>query len=78
MRFISHLDVQRLFKRALRRADVELLYSHGYNPHPKINIVQPLSLGFESKSDYFEIITAKEQDLVPILCREDSEQRGSC
>jgi radical SAM-linked protein len=67
MRFISHLDVQRLFKRALRRAGIELVYSQGYNPHPKINIVQPLSLGFESKSDYFEIATAKEQDIASMI-----------
>lgn len=67
MRFISHLDVQRLFKRALRRAGIELVYSQGYNPHPKINIVQPLSLGFESKSDYFEISTTKKQDIPSMI-----------
>lgn len=67
MRFISHLDVQRLFKRALRRAGIELVYSHGYNPHPKINIVQPLSLGFESKSDYFEISTVERQDIPSMI-----------
>lgn len=67
MRFISHLDVQRLFKRALRRSKIELIYSQGYNPHPKINIVQPLSLGFESLSDYFEIETSEEQNIPSMI-----------
>lgn len=67
MRFISHLDVQRLFRRALRRGKIELIYSQGYNPHPKISLVQPLSLGFESISDYFEIETLKEQNISSML-----------
>ncbi len=57
MRFISHLDLQRLFLRALKRADIRIAYSQGYNPHPKMNIVQPLALGFESESEYFEFDT---------------------
>jgi len=67
MRFISHLDLQRLFRRALRRSGVELLYSQGYNPHPKINVVQPLSLGFETLSDYFEIETVSEISILTTL-----------
>ncbi len=62
MRFISHLDLARLFKRCLKRAGVELSYSEGYNPHEKINIVQPLSLGFETTGDYFEIETVRPFD----------------
>lgn len=67
MRFISHLDIQRLFKRALRRSEIKLLYSQGYNPHPKISIIQPLSLGFESLSDYFEIETFEEQNIPSMI-----------
>ena len=62
MRFISHLDLARLFKRCLKRIGVELAYSEGYNPHEKINIVQPLSLGFETSGDYFEMETVKPYD----------------
>ena len=54
MRFISHLDLQRLFKRCIKRAGIEVAYSNGFNPHEKINIVHPLSLGFETDRDYFE------------------------
>ena len=61
-RFLSHLDLQRLFKRAMRRAGIEPAFSNGYNPHELINIVQPLSLGYESESEYFEIDTVWEYD----------------
>ena len=57
MRFISHLDLQRLFKRCIKRAGINVAYSNGFNPHEKINIVHPLPLGFETDCDYFEIDT---------------------
>ncbi|MBP5749596.1 MAG: DUF2344 domain-containing protein [Firmicutes bacterium] len=57
MRFISHLDLQRLFKRCIKRAGIAVAYSNGFNPHEKINIVHPLSLGFETDLDYFEFDT---------------------
>jgi len=57
MRFLSHLDLGRLFKRAIRKAGVKIAFSNGYNPHELINIVQPLSLGYESDSEYLEIDT---------------------
>ena len=57
MRFISHLDLARLFKRAVRKGGILVGFSNGYNPHELVNIVQPLSLGYESESEYFEIDT---------------------
>ena len=70
MRFLSHLDLGRLFRRAIKKAEIDVLYSNGFNPHERINIVQPLSLGFESESEYFEISTGKEyapDDLLSLL-----------
>ena len=66
MRFISHLDMQRLFRRVLYRANIPLEFSQGFNPHPITNIVQPLSLGFEAEKDYFEFET-KEKLLISTL-----------
>ena len=57
MRFLSHLDLYRLFRRAVNRAGIEIDFSRGFNPHEKVNIVQPLSLGFESDAEFFEIDT---------------------
>lgn len=57
MIYISHLDLQRLFKRSIRRAGIKLSYTKGFNPHPKFGFVQPLSLGFFSEAEYLEFET---------------------
>ena len=67
MRFLSHLDLGRLFKRAIKRADIDVNFSEGFNPHEKINIVHPLSLGFESDGEYFEITTNTNYDVDELL-----------
>ncbi len=59
MRFISHLDLQRLFRRSMKRAGIEPAYTGGFNPHERLYIAQPLSLGFESEKDYFEIYSER-------------------
>ncbi len=55
LKFISHLDTIRLLQRAVRRAEIKILYSKGYNPHPKFSFAMPLSLGLETYGDYIEI-----------------------
>lgn len=59
MRFISHLDLMRLFSRAARRAELPLFISKGFNPHPKIKIKQALKLGIESNREEAEILLTK-------------------
>ena len=56
MRFISHLDLMRLFTRAARRAGLPLFISRGFNPHPKIRIKRALKLGIESNREEAEIV----------------------
>lgn len=51
MRFISHLNLMRLFERALRRARLPVRITQGFNPHPKISIKRALKLGIESKTE---------------------------
>jgi radical SAM-linked protein len=49
MRFISHLDLMRLFMRAFRRADLPIKITEGFNP--KFSIKRALKLGLESESE---------------------------
>ena len=42
--YISHLDLMATMQRAFSRAGLELKYSEGFNPHPLISILLPLSL----------------------------------
>ena len=55
MIFISHLDLQRLLQRAFRRAKINLSYSEGFSPHPKMSYGNALALGVESQGEYVDI-----------------------
>lgn len=46
--YISHLDLMATMQRAFSRAGLELKYSEGFNPHPLISILLPLSVGTAS------------------------------
>jgi len=56
IKYISHLDLMRLWERALRRARVPLAYSHGFNPRPKIAVAAPLPLGFTSRGEVMDVV----------------------
>jgi radical SAM-linked protein len=56
LKYISHLDMLRLWERALRRADIPVLYSRGYNPRPKISIAAPLAVGFAGQREMMDLI----------------------
>jgi radical SAM-linked protein len=47
MRFISHLDLVRLFQRTSRRANLPVVMSQGFSPRLKISITRALKLGLE-------------------------------
>ena len=54
IKYTSHLDMLRLFKRAFRRSGIILTYSQGFNPHPKMSFAQPLSLGYSARAELLE------------------------
>ena len=51
MKFISHLDLMRLFMRAVRRAALPIKMTEGFSPHPKIRLKRALKLVVESDND---------------------------
>lgn len=53
--FISHLDMLRLFLRALRRSNLPLEYSQGYSPHPRFTLALPLPLGVTAGEEFGEV-----------------------
>ncbi len=69
IKYTSHLDMLRLFKRAFKRCDIKLKYSQGFNPHPKMSFAQPLSLGYESMGEILEIETQGSYDAADIKSR---------
>ena len=68
MRFISHLDLMRLFQRALRRVDMPVMITEGFSPHLKISIKRALKLGLESHDEELEVHMAKKVE--PALFKE--------
>ena len=54
MKYISHLDMVKLFKNAFKKSGIKLAYSQGFNPHPKMGFAQPLSLGYSSTCEILE------------------------
>ena len=53
LKYISHLDVNRLMQRALKRSGLPVWYSEGFNPHIYITFALPLALGLES---FYEVM----------------------
>ncbi len=54
-RFIGHLDLALAWERMLRRAQVPIAYSQGYNPQPKMNLAAALPLGFTSECELVDV-----------------------
>lgn len=55
LKYISHLDLVRLFQRCFNMADIPVKFSQGFNPHPLHSIGNPLSLGFESDCEFLDV-----------------------
>lgn len=55
VRYISHLDFIRTFHRAVRRTDLKMSFSQGFNPHPVMTVAMPLSVGITSECEYIKI-----------------------
>lgn len=51
LRFISHQDTLRLFKRALARADLPVRHTQGFNPRPRMTIALPRPVGVASDDE---------------------------
>jgi radical SAM superfamily enzyme YgiQ (UPF0313 family) len=49
--FISHLDLMTVFERALLRAGFAARFTEGFNPKPRLEFANPLSLGLESDEE---------------------------
>lgn len=55
LRYTGHLDLHRLWERAMRRADLPLTYSQGFHPQPKISLASALPLGFSSRGEVLDV-----------------------
>ena len=61
--YISHLDLMAVMQRGFARADLPLKFSEGFNPHPQISILLPLSVGTASICELMDFRLREERDL---------------
>lgn len=61
--YISHLDLMHTMQRGFSRAGYELKYSEGFNPHPIISIILPLSVGCSSVCELMDFKLKQDCDL---------------
>lgn len=55
IKYVSHLDMFRILQRAVRRAEIPLWYTEGFNPHPYISFLLALSLTVEGLREPVDI-----------------------
>lgn len=67
-RYISHLDLSRCMQRALKRSQLPVWYTEGFNPHAYVTFALPLSLGQESRCDIMDFRLEEEMPMQEVLC----------
>ncbi len=55
LRFLSHAETLRVFQRACVRAGIEIQYTEGFNPRPKLSLPLPRTVGVESEDDLVQL-----------------------
>jgi radical SAM-linked protein len=68
-RFLSHLEAQTAWMRALRRADMPLAYSHGFHPRPLFAFSGALPVGEETVGDYLDLSLVERVDPASVPAR---------
>jgi radical SAM-linked protein len=59
LKYVSHLDLMRLWERVLRRAEIPIAYSEGFSPHPRISLAAPLPIGVTSEAELMDVVVKK-------------------
>ena len=55
LKFVSHLDLQRFMQMALRRTELPVAYSQGFNPHPVMSFASALAVGWTSDCEILDV-----------------------
>ena len=70
LRYTSNLDMAKIWERVLRRADLPLLYTRGFNTRPRISLAMPLPLGISSDCEILDISLREQMDFCEASLRE--------
>ncbi len=67
IKFISHLDYLKAVQRIIKRSQIPVQYSKGFNPHMECSFAQPLPVGVCSQGEYLDLYLQEEMDKNLIL-----------
>ncbi|MGI6077933.1 MAG: TIGR03936 family radical SAM-associated protein [Fastidiosipilaceae bacterium] len=67
--WLGHLDMMRTMERSLRRAELPLFYSQGFNPRPELVFALPAGVGIETERDYVDIFLREHVSITNFLDR---------
>ncbi len=73
IKYISHLDLMRAWERALRRADIPLAYSQGFNPRPRLSFASALAVGFTARAEMLDVFLEQPLGLRAFASRLDAQ-----
>lgn len=59
-KYISHLDITRVFSRAIARAGIPVWFTEGFSPRAYMTFPLPLSLGYQSCCESFDMRLVEE------------------
>ena len=68
-KYVSHLDLMRTMTRAVRRAQIPLWYTEGFNRHPYLTFAAPLSLGYEGLRETMDIRLEEDMPFSELVSR---------
>ena len=67
LKYVSHLDLMRVWERVCKRAGLPLATSHGFSPRPKIALAAPLAVGATSEAELLDILLTARVDLAETM-----------
>jgi radical SAM-linked protein len=67
--YVGNLDLLTIWERAARRAGLDLEYSRGFHPQPKIQFAAPLPLGFSSRCEILDMRLNQDLDISKVAGR---------
>jgi radical SAM-linked protein len=67
LRFVSHLDLVKIVQLIFRRAQLNVAYSQGFNPSPKMTFAPPLPMGFASTGELVDVVFTERYETGQLL-----------
>jgi len=73
VRYISHLDLVRAWERAIRRAELPVAYTRGFNPRLRLLFASALAVGFTGRAEMLDLLLEKPMDLADVISRLETQ-----